>query len=99
MNLKLDDNCSFTDSTNKQLSVPNKLISSQKTLTIAKKLKKIILKNIKSNKAVPEPEDQEYYELVKSKRAFIETIWNDHIFFEWKYKTELKYCHSIVNII
>jgi hypothetical protein len=98
-NLKLEENVGLSVLANKQPSLPSKQTLSQNALTIAKKLKKIILKNIKSNKTIPEPEDQEYYELVKSKKAFIETVWTDHIFFEWKYKSELKNSTNIVKFV
>jgi hypothetical protein len=98
LNLKIEENIDLSVLAKKP-SLPSKQTLSQNGITMAKKLRKIILKNIKSNKTIPEPEDQEYYELVKSKRAFIETVWTDHIFFEWKYKSELKNSNNIVKFV
>lgn len=70
---------------------------SKNATKIALKLRKIVMKNLKSKKIQAEPEDLEFLQLMKSKKAFVETIWNEQLFFEWEYKSEVNQKLSITD--
>ena len=81
---------------NHNLIKPNFNNATQKGRSIAKKLRKFMLKNIKSKKIVVEPEDLEFLQIIKSKNAYIESFSANQVFLQWSFKSELSNNLTIV---